>query len=122
MDSSSNASGLTSSSSRPVERKRAPLAPRSPGKPLSAQTCRTPSLTSVVAALPEHREVMSLAKSRRSGGRAASKASVAKKSVKCRTCGARIRIPDGWTPGPAVRKHYWAKHRDVMLPERGAAR
>ena len=44
------------------------------------------------------------------------------KSVKCRTCGSRIRIPDGWTPGPAVRKHYWAKHRDVMLPNRKGSR
>ena len=44
------------------------------------------------------------------------------KSVKCRTCGSRIRIPDGWTPGPAVRKHYWAKHRDVMLPDRKGSR
>lgn len=44
------------------------------------------------------------------------------KSVKCRTCGSRIRIPDGWTAGPAVRKHYWAKHRDVMLPDRKGSR
>lgn len=78
---------------------------------------------------------MSLANSRR-GGKAsadrskkaayAKKARVAKrasaKSVKCRTCGSRIRIPDGWTAGPAVRKHYWAKHRDVMLPDRKGSR
>lgn len=40
----------------------------------------------------------------------------AKRSAVCRTCGKRIRIPEGWTIGPAVRRHYWAKHRDVMLP------
>ena len=57
---------------------------------------------------------MSLAKSRRSGTKGPAK------SVKCRTCGARIRIPEGWTPGPAVRKHYWAKHPEVMQPDRGA--
>lgn len=39
-----------------------------------------------------------------------------KKSALCHTCGARIRIPDGWTIGPAVRRHYWAKHRTVMQP------
>ena len=50
------------------------------------------------------------------GARSGKKAPL--KSVRCRTCGSRIRIPDGWTPGPAVRKHYWAKHRDVMLPDR----
>ncbi len=38
----------------------------------------------------------------------------AKKAARCHTCGARIRIPDGWTVGPAVRRHYWAKHRTVM--------
>lgn len=40
-----------------------------------------------------------------------------KPKATCRTCGKRIRIPDGWTTGPAVRRHYWAKHRDVMQPE-----
>ena len=44
------------------------------------------------------------------------------KSVVCRTCGRRIRIPDGWTVGPAVRRHYWAKHRDVMLPPKKKGR
>jgi len=38
------------------------------------------------------------------------------KSALCHTCGARIKIPDGWTIGPAVRRHYWAKHRTVMQP------
>jgi hypothetical protein len=40
-----------------------------------------------------------------------------RKSPRCRTCGAVIRVPDGWSAGPAVRRHYWSKHRDVMLPE-----
>jgi hypothetical protein len=44
------------------------------------------------------------------------------KSPTCKTCGQKIRIPKGWTVGPAVRRHYWAKHRDVMQPEmRGRA-
>ena len=42
---------------------------------------------------------------------------VPKRTAVCRTCGGRIRIPEGWTIGPAVRRHYWAKHRDVMQPE-----
>lgn len=37
-----------------------------------------------------------------------------KKTALCHTCGSRIRIPDGWTVGPAVRRHYWAKHRSTM--------
>lgn len=37
-----------------------------------------------------------------------------KKTALCHTCGARIRIPDGWSVGPAVRRHYWAKHRARM--------
>lgn len=39
--------------------------------------------------------------------------------AKCKTCGKRIRIPKGWTIGPAVRRHYWASHPEVM--ERGRA-
>lgn len=60
--------------------------------------------------------MIALAKSRRSGSKTPAK------SVRCRTCGTRIRIPDGWSAGPAVRKHYWAKHRDVMLPESEGSR
>jgi hypothetical protein len=41
------------------------------------------------------------------------------KSVTCRKCGKRIRIPDGWTVGPAVRRHYWRRHREVMQPGKG---
>jgi hypothetical protein len=37
-----------------------------------------------------------------------------RKSVRCHTCGKRIRIPEGWTAGPAVRRHYWKQHRERM--------
>ena len=37
------------------------------------------------------------------------------KLPRCRTCGKPIRIPKGWSRGSAIRKHYWSKHRDVML-------
>lgn len=40
-----------------------------------------------------------------------------KPKATCSTCGGRISIPEGWTVGPAVRRHYWAKHRDVMQPD-----
>ena len=33
----------------------------------------------------------------------------------CRTCGAEIEIPEGWSVGAAARRHYWAKHPDRML-------
>ncbi len=32
----------------------------------------------------------------------------------CKTCGAIIDIPDGWSVGPAVRRHYWEQHPDRM--------
>ena len=34
--------------------------------------------------------------------------------AKCKTCGKKIRIPEGWSVGPAVRRHYWVKHPEVM--------
>lgn len=45
-----------------------------------------------------------------------------KKSFRCKRCDRAIRLPDGWTLGPAVRRHYWAKHRSVMQPEVGRDR
>ena len=33
----------------------------------------------------------------------------------CRTCGAEIEIPEGWSVGAAARRHYWAEHPDRML-------
>ncbi len=47
-------------------------------------------------------------------GRSAGKAK--RKSAHCNECGRAIRIPEGWTHGPAVRRHYWAKHRERMRP------
>ena len=35
----------------------------------------------------------------------------ATKSFLCKLCERRVRIPDGWTRGPAVRSHYWSKPR-----------
>lgn len=32
----------------------------------------------------------------------------------CRTCGATIEVPRGWSVGPAVRRHYWEVHPDRM--------
>ncbi len=36
----------------------------------------------------------------------------------CRTCGAEIQVPEGWSVGPAVRKHYWSEHPDRMEGKR----
>lgn len=33
---------------------------------------------------------------------------------RCHTCHKPIHVPAGWSPGPAVRKHYWKHHRAVM--------
>ncbi|MGH2772076.1 MAG: hypothetical protein ACRDIU_02910 [Actinomycetota bacterium] len=38
--------------------------------------------------------------------------------AKCTTCGKTIRVPDGWSIGPAVRRHYWAKHPERMERKR----
>jgi hypothetical protein len=37
-----------------------------------------------------------------------------KKRPRCRTCGRPIHVPKGWSIGPAVRRHYWRKHPEVM--------
>ena len=42
------------------------------------------------------------------------------KSPRCKTCNQTIRVPRGWSAGPAVRRHYWAKHRDVMQKKAGS--
>lgn len=36
----------------------------------------------------------------------------------CKTCGAGIEVPEGWSVGPAVRRHYWAEHAEKMLQPR----
>ena len=51
---------------------------------------------------------MASSKSRKAGGAKKSK------SPRCRRCDKTIRVPAGWTHGPAIRRHYWAKHRAVM--------
>ena len=33
-----------------------------------------------------------------------------------------IRVPDGWAAGSAIRRHYWAKHPEVMRGEKGRAK
>jgi hypothetical protein len=50
------------------------------------------------------------------------KKSARPKSARCKTCGKVIRIPQGWTVGPAVRRHYWRHHREVMQPVLGRER
>ncbi|HEX2058633.1 MAG TPA: hypothetical protein VHI71_09705 [Actinomycetota bacterium] len=37
-----------------------------------------------------------------------------RRAPRCRACGETIEVPPGWSHGPAVRRHYWARHRDVM--------
>lgn len=38
-----------------------------------------------------------------------------RKLPRCKACDKPIRIPKGWSSGAAVRRHYWAKHREVMI-------
>lgn len=40
------------------------------------------------------------------------------KSPRCTRCRTAIRVPKGWSFGAATRRHYWAKHRDVMMAGR----
>ena len=43
-----------------------------------------------------------------------SKTAEPRRAPKCRACGDEIEVPDGWGHGAAVRRHYWARHREVM--------
>ncbi len=45
------------------------------------------------------------------------KGAAKQKRPRCHTCGKTIHVPKGWSAGPAVRRHYWAKHRDLMQPK-----
>ena len=45
-----------------------------------------------------------------------------KRSFKCKMCDRSIRMPAGWSRGPAVRRHYWAKHPEIMRPDKKAGR
>jgi hypothetical protein len=38
--------------------------------------------------------------------------------AECRTCGATIEVPEGWSVGPAVRRHYWEAHPERMQKTR----
>lgn len=38
-----------------------------------------------------------------------------RKLPRCKACDKPIRIPKGWSSGAGVRRHYWAKHREVMI-------
>lgn len=40
------------------------------------------------------------------------------KRPRCKTCNKAIHVPAGWSPGPAVRRHYWKHHPVVMRGER----
>ncbi len=46
----------------------------------------------------------------------ATKRTPKRKSPRCATCGAAIHVPEGWSDLPAIRRHYWRKHREVMQP------
>lgn len=37
-----------------------------------------------------------------------------RKLPRCHNCGRPIRIPKGWSRGPAVRRHYWRQHPEIM--------
>ena len=37
-----------------------------------------------------------------------------RKRPRCRRCRRAIFVPAGWSDGPAVRRHYWRKHPEVM--------
>jgi hypothetical protein len=76
--------------------------------------CRSPLLTSSSPRIPRPLEVIVVPRARESkaGGKKA-------KAPRCRTCGKTIRVPHGWGTGPAVRRHYWAKHPEVMQKKDG---
>ena len=38
--------------------------------------------------------------------------------AECKTCGATIEVPEGWSVGPAVRRHYWEAHPERMQKTR----
>ena len=37
-----------------------------------------------------------------------------RRSPHCKRCDRAIHVPKGWGSGAATRRHYWAKHREVM--------
>jgi hypothetical protein len=45
----------------------------------------------------------------------------ARPGPRCRACGKKIEVPEGWSHGPAVRRHYWSAHREVMTGKKKGA-
>ncbi|CAN5565757.1 hypothetical protein BH20ACT21_BH20ACT21_14260 [soil metagenome] len=41
-----------------------------------------------------------------------------RKRPRCTRCNRSIYVPPEWSMGAAVRRHYWAKHREVMMRPR----
>ena len=60
----------------------------------------------------------SKARNTKSTTKSGSKGAQKNKSPRCRTCGKVIRVPKGWTQGPAIRRHYWREHREIMQGRR----
>jgi hypothetical protein len=50
------------------------------------------------------------------------KASGLPRSFWCKECAARIRLPKDLGVGSGTRKHYWAKHPEIMRPKVGRGR
>ena len=36
------------------------------------------------------------------------------RSFHCRICDRKVVMPKGWSAGSASRRHYWAKHPEIM--------
>jgi hypothetical protein len=49
-------------------------------------------------------------------------ATAPKRSFHCKICDRKIPMPKGWGVGSASRRHYWAKHPEVMRGDKGAGR
>lgn len=45
-----------------------------------------------------------------------------RRSFFCNACGRKVRMPEGWSPGSASRRHYWAKHPEIMRGKGGKDR
>lgn len=59
-------------------------------------------------------------KAKGKNGSTKSKGSAKTKNPRCRTCEKVIRVPKGWTQGPAIRRHYWREHREIMQGRRSS--
>jgi hypothetical protein len=91
------------------------------GRPTShADFCPTPSLRSDEPRLPGPRRAAVLANcgNEPSMPTRSRSSSERKKAPRCRLCERAVHMPKGWSMGASVRRHYWRKHRDVMLAAR----